>query len=110
MAGVRTAVLAALLAGASAFPIFHGKLIARPWEARPPELLTRPCQGEMEGRPCKLIFMSGACEKAHVGDVLVCKPWPFGGNDNDKAIERRSAVVAEQQSGIMSEQQSGIVV
>mmetsp|Transcript_36991 Transcript_36991/g.102818 ORF Transcript_36991/g.102818 Transcript_36991/m.102818 type:complete len:205 (-) Transcript_36991:54-668(-) len=73
-------------------PVFHGELVCKPWDAHPPEFITRPCSDKEEGQRCKLAILPGTCKKAGSEDLLVCDAWPFGGkdvdgNDDDEAKE-----------------------
>mmetsp|Transcript_3421 Transcript_3421/g.6923 ORF Transcript_3421/g.6923 Transcript_3421/m.6923 type:complete len:199 (+) Transcript_3421:1-597(+) len=58
-------------------PIFHGQMVCKPWGMRPPEFVTKPCEGKSAGSSCSLAILSGKCEKAKYDDFLVCKTWPF---------------------------------
>mmetsp|Transcript_48304 Transcript_48304/g.121662 ORF Transcript_48304/g.121662 Transcript_48304/m.121662 type:complete len:194 (-) Transcript_48304:65-646(-) len=67
-------------------PVFKGEMVCKPWDAHPPEMITKPCEGKQDGDDCRLTILPGKCSKGKYSDEVVCKAWPFATytKDTDK--------------------------
>mmetsp|Transcript_99296 Transcript_99296/g.256767 ORF Transcript_99296/g.256767 Transcript_99296/m.256767 type:complete len:200 (+) Transcript_99296:79-678(+) len=74
-------------------PIFKGQLVCKPRDVRPPEFVTKPCDGKQEGEACKLTILSGTCTKGKYEDYMACKTWPFSSNKADGAAKDETVLV-----------------
>mmetsp|Transcript_123320 Transcript_123320/g.383776 ORF Transcript_123320/g.383776 Transcript_123320/m.383776 type:complete len:199 (-) Transcript_123320:115-711(-) len=74
-------------------PVFQGQMVCKPSDARPPEFVTKPCDGKQDGDRCHIAIIPGKCFKGKYDDYLACKTWPWTSSKKEQETSEEATVV-----------------